>query len=208
MIVFDSEIKNMILGRNERPQPGVRYCNGWSDYEGMGISVVCAYDLDTGMMHTLHPQDDVQDASLLKILFSRADYIVGFNNHGFDNNLLKAFGVEVPAGKSYDIYEQVIDAAGLSNAPFAARKGYRLDDLTRANGLTRKNDDEGGALAPLLYQRGDHERLYKYCQNDVMMTVEVLTYIVQQKLVCPRSGSVLPVRSPATVLGTTQVGLF
>jgi hypothetical protein len=160
------------------------------------------------MMNTLLPEDEPEHAAILQSMISQHDYVVGFNNHGFDNKLLAAIGIKIPKEKSYDIYEQVIDAAGLSNAPFAARKGYRLDDLTRANNLARKNDDAGGALAPMLYQQGEIERLHRYCQNDVDMTVQVMQHILQTKLVCPRSGNTLPVKTPAEVLGTTQVGFM
>jgi hypothetical protein len=37
MIIFDCEIKKMILGRNDRVVEGLQYCQGWSDYAGMGV---------------------------------------------------------------------------------------------------------------------------------------------------------------------------
>lgn len=208
MIIFDSEIKKMILGRNERLIEGLQYCQGWSDYKGMGIAVVCVYELEADTMHTLRPEDDPADKEKMLMLISQHDYVVGFNNHGFDNKLLAANGIRVPPEKSYDIYEQVIEAAGLSNAPYWERKGYKLDDLTRANNLPRKNDDGGGALAPQLFQQGEWDRLVAYCQNDVMMTAGVINRILAQMLACPRTGHTLPVKKPADLLGTTQVGLF
>lgn len=208
MIIFDCEIKKMILGRNEIADPTLQYCAGWSDHKGMGISVVCVYEVDKGIMHTLTPQDRDTDANFLQVLINQHEYIVGFNNHGFDNALLAAAGFTIPKGRSYDIYEQVIAAAGLANAPFYERKGYRLDDLARSNKLTRKNDDGGGAMAPALYQRGEIERLHTYCANDVLMTVELMTLVLNQKVICPRSFNLLPVKTPLEVLGSTQVGLF
>jgi len=208
MIIFDCEIKKMILGRNEVADPTLQYCAGWSDYKGMGISVVCVYDTFLGMMHTLTPQDDDHHADLLQGMLNQHEYIVGFNNHGFDNALLEAAGFTIPKGRSYDIYAQVIAAAGLSDAPFYERKGFRLDDLARSNKLTRKNDDGGGALAPALYQRGEIERLHTYCGNDVQMTVELVNVILERNVICPRTFNVLPVKTPADVLGTVQVGLF
>ena len=208
IIVLDTEIKKMILGRNENYQPGLQYCGGWSDYAGMGISVVCVFDMSTGLMHTLTPEENDDHATMLQGLINKADYIVGFNNNSFDNNLLAAGGFTIPAEKSYDIYVQVIDAAGLSNAPFAARKGYKLDDIARANGIPGKAEAEGGALAPVLYQRGELERLYSYCAQDVQMTVDVLNLILEYNLGCPRTGALLEVKTPEMVLGTVQTGLF
>ncbi len=207
MLIFDCEIKKMIQSYNDVRQPDLDYCEGWADYKGMGISVICCYDTASGTMHTLLVQDNQADADLFQSLISKTDYIVGFNNHGFDNKLVAAHGITIPEKKSYDIYEQVIAAAGLSNAPFSARKGFRLDDLAAANSLTRKTGD-GGAMAPALYQRGELEKLYSYCANDVEMTVEVLDLICSGKLINPKSLDRLTVMTPAEKLGTTQAGLF
>ncbi len=213
IIVFDTEIKNMILGRNESMLPDIRYCNGWTDFAGMGISVVCVYDMPygdpaAGIMHTLTPEENEEHATMLQKLINRADYVVGFNNHSFDNPLLAASGFIIPPEKSYDIYAQIIDAAGLSNASFSARKGYRLDDVAKANGIPGKNIEGGGALAPVLYQTGELEKLYSYCENDVSMTVRVLTAITDMRCICPRTASILPVVTPHQKLGTVQTGLF
>lgn len=43
-LIYDIEIAKAILGPKEKPMPGVEYCQGWTDYVGMGISVICAYD--------------------------------------------------------------------------------------------------------------------------------------------------------------------
>lgn len=206
IIVLDCEIKKMILGRNESYQDGLQYCSGWSDYAGMGISVVCVYDMTTKLMHTLTPEENEEHAAMLGNLISRADYIVGFNNNSFDNNLLAAAGFKIPAEKSYDIYAQVIDATGLSNAPFSARKGYKLDDIAQANQLKGKSGS--GALAPVLYQNGQLDELYAYCEQDVHITVNVLHLILEGMLVCPRSGSTLQVITPHELLGSVQTGLF
>lgn len=208
MIVYDCEIKKMILGRREQVQPGIEYCAGWSDFPGMGISVVCAFDTDTQEMHTLLPEDSSNHAEILQNLINKTDYVVGFNNHSFDDKLLAAFGITVPASKSYDIYVEVIKGAGLANTSFADRKGYKLDDLARANGIPGKNIDGGGALAPVLFQTGQLEKLFSYCANDVSMTAAVLQCILDLSLICPRYGTALDVATPKDVLGAVQTGLF
>ena len=208
MIIFDCEIKKMIQGRNERRLEGFDYCDGWGDYKGMGISVVCLYDLNTSTNYIIvEPDTDPVAREQLQSLLSHAPYVVGFNNHGFDNKLLDAHGIKVSDAKSYDIYEQVIKAAGLANAPFYERKGYKLDDIARANSLPRKTG-EGGAQAPVMYQRGDLQRLHAYCMNDVKMTAEVMKLIMRNKLLCPRSSTVLPVDVPSFVLTGKQASLF
>jgi hypothetical protein len=215
-VVFDLEIKKCIPDRGSVHSGAIEYCAGWSDFAGMGISVACAYDTDQGRMYTfvddnpLRPEyEGLQiDGGLSELshLMAQADYIIGFNNHSFDNQLLKANMLNVPSAKSYDIYVEVIDAAGLSTAPFAHRKGYRLDDVSRANGIQGKTG--AGVMAPVLYQTGRMRELHEYCQHDVEMTVQVLALINDHKLICPRSQRVLPVRTPQEKLGMTQRGLL
>lgn len=208
MIIYDLEIKKMIQGRNEAKLAGFDYCDGWGDHKGMGISVACLYDMGTDTPYTIpEPDTDTAAHDTLQGLLTRADYVIGFNNHGFDNKLLDAHGIKVSDAKSYDIYEQVIKAAGLSNAPFYERKGYKLDDLARANNLPRKTG-EGGALAPVLYQRGDIQKLHDYCANDVLMTAEVMKLILAGKLLDPKTGQVLAVDVPSFVLAGKQESLF
>ena len=88
ILVYDCEIKMMIQGRNEPLIDGLQYCAGWGDHEGMGISVICVYDMGTGTMHTLRPTDSELDMDVLQNLISSTDFAVGFNNHGFDNRFV------------------------------------------------------------------------------------------------------------------------
>ena len=43
-IMYDVEILSAIPIDGEVRDPSLSYCEGWQDYEGMGISVVTAYD--------------------------------------------------------------------------------------------------------------------------------------------------------------------
>lgn len=154
MLIYDCEIKKMILGRGENINPELEYCAGWTDYANMGISVVCALDTSTGIMHTLLVEDEDDHAQMLQRLIDRADYVVGFNNARFDDNLLAAYGITVPKSKSYDIYQQVVACVSSGY-----KRGYGLDAIATANGIPGKGDISG-ALAPVLYQRGDLNTLY------------------------------------------------
>lgn len=199
MLVYDTEIKHCIPDRGEVPSGAIKYCDGWSDFTGMGISVLVAYDTDDATTYII--TDDgttpfepagvsvVGRLDLFDYLIGRTDYVVGFNNHSFDDKLLAAHGITVPREKSYDIYSEVIDAAGLSNAPFKHRKGYRLDDIARVNDVGAKTN--AGAMAPVMYQQGKLAELHEYCHNDVLMTAKLLERISLGTLRCPRSGNVL-----------------
>mgnify|MGYP001588336156 CR=1 FL=1 len=43
MIIIDVEIEKGILGRGEIPIAGIEYCNGWRDFDNMGVSGACRY---------------------------------------------------------------------------------------------------------------------------------------------------------------------
>lgn len=219
MIVYDTEIKKCIPDRGSVHSGSIEYCLGWSDFPGMGISVLCAFDLDTGQMHTfvdddpyaakyaaLHIDGGFADLGVFAEMVARTDYVIGFNNHSFDNKLVAAHGIVIPPEKSYDIYVEVIDAAGLSEAPFKYRKGYKLDDLARANGIPGK--DGHGIMAPVMYQTGRITELHDYCRHDVDMTVKVLEHILDGRLRCPKSSNVLRVKTPKERLGSVQPSIF
>jgi hypothetical protein len=216
MIVYDTEIKKCIpdaRGTAGVHDGSIEYCGGWSDYEGMGISVLCAFDTDTGTKHTFTTDDTpaglfMLDGNMHEFaeMVARTDYVIGFNNHSFDNKLVAAHGVTIPPEKSFDIYVEVIDAAGLSNAPFSHRKGYKLDDICRANQIEGKTGH--GLMAPVMFQKGRYQELLEYCQHDVQMTVQVLERILHGQLICPKSGNVLRVQTPAQRLGTVQRSIF
>ena len=47
-IIYDCEIIRCIPPRDGIRNDDLAYCDGWHDYEGMGISVIGAYDYVTG----------------------------------------------------------------------------------------------------------------------------------------------------------------
>jgi hypothetical protein len=205
-LIYDIEIKNAIQGRNEPRISGLSYCMGWDDHKGMGIAVLCALDTDSGIMHTLTPEESTEHKELLHNLLSCTDYIIGFNNHSFDNKILAAQGYAVPKHRSYDIHEQVIKAAG-----GGFRKGYKLEQIAQANKLGSKTEGVSGADAPAMYQSGEPEKiakLHEYCRNDVQLTYDILECISNYHLICPVSGTALDVATPVQVLGVIQKGFF
>lgn len=187
-IIYDCEIKRCIPQKGKINNPSLQFCQGWTDYIGMGISVICVYEFNTDTMHTLLPDNPLHRAGLQYLLTN--NLAVGFNNNRFDNNLLNAYGFVIP--DSYDIFEEIKKIRG------QYPKGYKLDQIAQANNLTGKAESEGGALAPVLYQRGEIERLYKYCQQDVVMTREVYKLVLEGKLVDPMHKSdILSLAKPA-----------
>ena len=180
MIVYDCEIKYAILAKDASKAQGIKYCKGWSDFKGMGISCICAYDYDSGRWRVFFDDNLNQFQKLIDI----SDFVIGFNSDHFDNRLCKAHGVTISEEKSYDIYMEIKKADGY--APNDRIKGYSLDDCVRANlGSEVVGKTEDGALAPVFYQRGQYGRLVDYCMNDVYLTRLLFEMAVERRLVSP-----------------------
>jgi len=172
-LVYDTEIKKAILGKNEERLPNVEYCAGWRDFANMGISCLCAHDLAADRQHVFMDDNLGQFGELL----SDTDLVVTFNGIGFDNRLLEANGIIVPGEKNYDILAEAWKADGLdpTTFDFKTHGGYGLDALCEANGIGKKTGH--GAKAPVWWQWGKLGQLISYCLADVALTVELFRRI-------------------------------
>lgn len=172
-IVYDTEIKKAILGKNEQAIPNIEYCGGWRDFENMGISCLCAHDLATDLHHVFMDDNLGQFGELL----SQTDIVVTFNGIGFDNRLLEANGIIIPGEKNYDILAEAWKADGLDPTQFKfdTHGGYGLDAIAEANGIGKKTGH--GSKAPVWYQHGKLGQLISYCLADVALTVELFRRI-------------------------------
>lgn len=175
MIIYDCEIKHAILGRNDAPLPGIKYCKGWGDYAGMGVSTICAYDYEETRYRVFLEDnfDRFQD------LVNDTDIVIGFYSSGFDDPLCRANGIDVPDEKSWDLLAAIRKGAGVS--PGSRGGGLRLNDCARANlGETKPED---GAMAPILWQRGEHGRVIDYCLEDVRLTKGLVDIVMEHGLI-------------------------
>ncbi|OYV66941.1 MAG: hypothetical protein B7Z74_10325, partial [Deltaproteobacteria bacterium 21-66-5] len=163
VIVYDLEIEKCVPPANGRREDGVAYCEGWHDHAGMGISVVCAYDL--GERRTrVFCRDNL---SAFQDLLARADLRVGFNNLGFDDKVLAANGISVPPeDKAFDLLREMWLSAGLGPEFDASTHAkFGLDRTARANLGEGKTGH--GELAPEQWQRGKVGSVIDYCIADV-----------------------------------------
>jgi hypothetical protein len=173
-LIYDCEIVNMIPAKRERPVPGIQYCQGWTDYTGMGISVIGTFDYATGEYAAFLP--DMGGLQGFQALVRRADCIIGFNNHGFDDPLVRAHGItfgcdltpEGVAACSIDLRVECLRATGIPMDQAKYIKGFSLPVLAGVNLGAGKTEE--GALAPILWQRGERQRVIDYCLNDVKLT--------------------------------------
>lgn len=164
-LIYDLEIAKAILGRNEQAIPDIAYCDGWRDFEGMGLSIGCAVDWDGS--YRMFSQDNL-DA--LQEAIDAADLVIGYNILKFDNPLLRAQGITVPDEKCYDLLAEIWRGLGLDPLKFSPQThgGLGLDAVAATNGYGSKTGN--GAYAPVWWQRGEIGKLVDYCLRDVYLT--------------------------------------
>ena len=189
IVVYDIEIEKPVPPKDEPMEPGIEYCDGWGDHAGMGIAIVSAYSLATGIPY-LFCKDNIEE---LFRLLDEADVIAGFNNRRFDDKIMAAVGYEIPEEKSYDLFVEIKEAAGAKQYA----KGYNLDNCCMINlGIQKAGD---AAQVPVLWQRGQYGRCFNYAMRDITMEYLLLKMAMEQPLIDPGNpgGPRIFVKSPA-----------
>jgi hypothetical protein len=170
-LIFDCEIVKCIPpttshGLWTKP-PDLEYCRGWSDFEGMGISVIAAYDYLTDRYRIFFEDNLSEFAELV----TQRDTIIGFNSLAFDDKLCNAHGI--PVTTTYDLLCEVRKATGQPpHYRSGTRPGYKLENLAQAN--LGHGKTASGAFAPELWQRGHRGHVTDYCLEDVRITKTLL----------------------------------
>lgn len=195
MLIYDVEIKHGVLGKNEEPVEGIQYCNGWNDFEGMGIAVIGAYDYQENA-YRVFCEDNLNDfESLVNTHIDIGNPIIGFNSLKFDNPLVRAHGILVPDHYSYDLLVEIWAAAGLG--PTFNREthmGFSLDECIRAN-FPEYGKMGSGAKAPVMWQQGKVGAVIDYCLSDVWLTKMLVDRVsMGLDITNPKDGSVLKVK--------------
>lgn len=95
----------------------------------------------------------------------QCDLIIGFNNHGFDNQVCSAYFPEMDKVPSFDMLEEIYRNLGFR---------VKLDNLAKATLGSAKSGD--GLQAIQLYKDGKIEELMSYCLDDVKITKEIYEY--------------------------------
>ena len=162
---YDLEIIKAIPPRDGNLELGVEYCNGWTDYAGMGISVLGVWDEFENVPHVFL-KDNLQGFGNL---VAERLYAVSFNGVGFDDRVLACHGLEIPRFKSYGLLRELWVADGLDPDKFNPKThgGYSLDACCQANLSITKSGD--GAMAPINWQAGWYGQVITYCMRDVML---------------------------------------
>jgi len=207
MLIFDCEIVKAIESRKEPRIEGIEYCKGWRDFEGMGISVIGAYDYRTERYRAFTAAGNGGGYDEFRGLVDEHDIVVGFNSIKFDNKLCAAHDITVPDEKSYDILREMWLAAGLDPDTFNPKThgGFGLDGTAGAN--FKLNKTGHGGLAPVLWQRGCYGQVIDYCLEDVRLTKLLLDRILRSgELIDPRKAGRLFLRSPGERMFADETG--
>lgn len=167
VLVYDLEIINAVPGR-DKPIPGIKYCQGWDDKVGMGISVIGAFDYST-QRYRVFLDDNFTDFILLA---RSVDLLVTFNGVGFDNKVVEACIGPIGQPENYDLMAEMMEAADTDQ-----RKGFSLDATCWANLSLNKSMD--GGLAPVNWQEGRRGSVIDYCLNDVRLTKALFDRVKQ-----------------------------
>lgn len=189
LVIYDTEIKHGVITPDNPPRPGYRYADGWTDFTGMGIAVIGAYD-QAANCYRVFCDDNLDDWC---DLVARAEGVVSFNGNRFDNRLLDAHGCGFESSKSIDLAAIIWQAAGIPEGEHP--KGLSLDAICAANDLPRKTGH--AAEAPQDWQDGRIGKVIDYCLGDVTATKALFFHI--QLFGCitdPRNGSRLDIRLP------------
>lgn len=155
---------------------------GWNNIRGFGMAIAVTWN-EVNDFRTWFESD----ASELVKELCRADKVIGFNNIGFDNEVLTAYASNVHQlldWKSFDILADVY-----------SRLGFRvsLEDLSMSTLGKSKSGKAEDAI--VWFRQGQIEKVVEYCQTDVELTRELYRYGQEHGFVCyPRFGQ--PVELP------------
>ena len=187
-LTYDIEIRKAVPQRRQKPMPGVEYCDGWEDYENMGVAVIGSFDAK----HSRY-QVWFQDGFHKFQELAARRTVVGFNSKRFDDNVMAAAGF--PVTTHYDVLVEIWEAAGLPPQHHrSTHGGFSLDAMAQANFGTAK--DASGAWAPIWWQRGMLTPLVNHCLQDVGMTHQLLALARQGVEIRNPHGGALTLKAP------------
>lgn len=187
IIIYDCEIIKAIPDINKVNLGHIEYCNGWDDFENMGISVIGVNILDDNFDLVSNHNIAINNLDIFQLGLNGTDVLVGFNNQHFDDNLIKANGFTIPEDVvNYDILAEIWEAAGLGRTfVYQTHAGFSLDAICKANGIGEKTGS--GANAAILWQQGKTQEVIDYCENDIKLTRQLFDLIQDKgEIVDPR----------------------
>ncbi|OQB10495.1 MAG: hypothetical protein BWY21_00254 [Parcubacteria group bacterium ADurb.Bin216] len=142
-----------------------RYYRG--EHKKLDFAIAVVYDSDTKKFHTIWDEEVYE----LPEYFQDAQVIVGFNNYGFDNQILKDSRVFAKgqwidfSRKSFDMYYYIYDKHKVR---------------TKISDLSIPTLNSGKVVIELppdeLYNLGEFDTLEDYCRQDCNLTRGIYEY--------------------------------
>lgn len=185
-LFYDLEIENCIPQKQKRGQPepvresGLKYCKGWSDHFGMGLSCL-------GVYTNTDSEARVFDKHTLWEFFKLcegADLLVSYNGVHFDNKVISAHGVAAVAWqhKCFDLRVALLQAA----PDLRFKPGYKLGQICeRTLGVGKTGE---GALAPVLWQQGRYAEVMDYCLKDTNLVRRLFQHCLEGRPIAGLEG--------------------
>lgn len=187
-LIYDIEIIKATPTKEPRIE-GIEYCDGRHDYKGMGIAVI-GYKYNDEPANHCKAVDEFR--YLLEQVYGETCSLIGFNSKSFDDRVLEDNYLVIET--DYDLLEQVRIAAGFKAHFQSVPRGYsyKIDALAKANGMAKTGS---GALAPVLWQQGEHDRVRDYVVMDCEITAAILDLGLAGELIDPNTGNKLQLAS-------------
>ena len=212
-LFFDCEIVRPVPPSNPDDRIlKIDYCQGWHDFEGMGISVI-GWSTDfkvvdknnkvlvgSGQHFTLIDnvlwkyQSGTEHLLRLKQAAREADLIIGFNSRAFDDKLVLAHGLDWLCCDA-DLLRAIRVASGQppTYKKGVTRAGYTLDNLAIANGL--KPNSGSSSQIPIDWQQKRYDKVVDHCLYDVQLLETLYNKFLAGKLIDPTNGEILRPRT-------------
>ena len=171
VLIYDVETERPVLKKGEKKWPDIAYAHSFEDYANLGISCVCCFDFQERRFRVF----DKHSLNKFRALMRRRQYVIGYNNHGFDDPLLTHHGCPVDQQTSRDIMKLF-------------ERRVSLDKVAKANNVACNS---GGIMAPIRWQQGRYAEVIDYCLQDVYITATLYKKYKSKDLLDPTCGELV-----------------
>jgi DEAD/DEAH box helicase domain-containing protein len=134
---------------------------GSRDPRKLHISMIGAYSYNDRQLYSFTEDELGKFWRMLE----NCSLLIGFNNKGFDDQVVSAYFAEIDKVPKFDILEEVYKNLGFR---------VKLDNIAHATLGVGKSGD--GLKAIQLYREGKIEELRAYCLDDVKITQQIYDY--------------------------------
>ena len=177
---------------------------GWDNPEAMSIASCVVY-IPKINRYAFYGDMDA-DRERLRILLEKIPFRVGFNSIKFDNRVIFGNDYEASPWEGHLNDVDLMHVFGFSEFPeiqlpeelmnyIRSRKEGKIRNLNAyAQATLGMKKTDSGANAPFLHRKGRWVELLEYNLNDVVITAELLKFVVENGFVKTEDGREIKVR--------------